>query len=264
MTATAYTVSHVSARSPELPDKQFADLLEDIRAFGQLVPLVVRGAEVIDGRKRLRVCAVLGIEPKVIDMAPNQTAEQAAHSLNVLRTHYSISQRGMFAAKEPRRGPGQQTSRPSARKNADDKATVAKNFGISTFTVEAGRTVRDHGIPELVAAVEQGKIKVAAAVRIAKAPKAAQPALLRKALTPKQKKPRPKTGRPAVYASRRTPDARRFHLATNQLEPLVDILLSARAAAVTDPRCREWARRLRQVRRIIERIIHALEKGGEQ
>lgn len=69
---TGLRVSNVSAASPDMSDEAYRELVEDIRKHGQLVPIWISNGEVIDGRKRLRACGELGIDPKVIDLSDGQ------------------------------------------------------------------------------------------------------------------------------------------------------------------------------------------------
>ena len=91
-------ISPISEASPDMDDAQFNELVEDIRARGQLVAIWVSAdGEVIDGRKRLRACELLNIEAKTVNVSDGDGAD-LARSLNILRTHYTASQRAMFAA----------------------------------------------------------------------------------------------------------------------------------------------------------------------
>src|SRR5262245_4844857 len=67
--------SPISAASPDMDDAQFNELVEDIRERGQLVPICVANGEVIDGRKRLRACELLNIEPKTVNVSDGDGAD---------------------------------------------------------------------------------------------------------------------------------------------------------------------------------------------
>lgn len=186
MTAPAYVVSEVSARSPDMSDREFAEFVEDIRANGQLVPIWVRGDEVIDGRKRLAACRQLGIEPKVINLDPSLDGERISHALNILRTHYAPSQRAMFGAARANATKGDRTTPGHIRKNTDVVSVeqAAREVGVSQSYISKARQVMSDGTPEVVDAVKAGTLTLHAARNIVtEFPKDEQPAAVAKVIT---------------------------------------------------------------------------------
>jgi hypothetical protein len=65
---------------PPLGDDEFAALVEDIREYGQRVPIVLVDGVLVDGRHRLRACEQLGIEPKVRHLTLAEAVAAAAAS----------------------------------------------------------------------------------------------------------------------------------------------------------------------------------------
>lgn len=260
-----YTISEVSAASPDMDDEQFAAFVEDIREYGQLVPIVVRGSEVIDGRKRLRACELLGREPNVIDVFPNQTPEAATNSLNGLRTHYSTTQRGMLAARQPRAPHGRAIKVAGLDvKGSKELArdAIGKEFGVSEATVHRGRFIRDHGIPELIKAAEQNRVKISMAARIARAVEAEQPELLARALAPRPKRrPKPGSVNPHLFKGKSRSTAEQIaERTTDTVLTSAELLESVRGSLNGTGARSVWADRLRKARTHISRFISTCEE----
>jgi ParB-like chromosome segregation protein Spo0J len=85
---------------PAMDESSFSGLVEDIRANGQLEPILVWRGQVIDGRNRLNACEQLGIEPKIREVDSNEDdLIGLVLSLNLHRRHLSESQRAMIGAR---------------------------------------------------------------------------------------------------------------------------------------------------------------------
>lgn len=96
-TATQYTFHEVANIFPMMSDEEFAGLVDDIRANGQLQPIYVYKGEIIDGRNRYRACVQLGIEPNVREWDGNGSLVSFVVSLNLQRRHLSPSQKATVA-----------------------------------------------------------------------------------------------------------------------------------------------------------------------
>jgi hypothetical protein len=89
-------------------------------------------------------------------------------SLNLRRRHLNESQRAMIAAKLSTMRQGERTDlKPSANLQKVAQADAAALLHISARTVASAAKVRNAGSPTLVEAVEQGRIAVSAAAKIA-------------------------------------------------------------------------------------------------
>lgn len=267
MTA-ALVVSELSARSPDMGEREFAEFVEDIRTNGQLVPIWVRGDEVIDGRKRLAACERLGIAPKTINVDPTQNVERIARALNVLRTHYSASQRAIFAAERATLVKGNVAAQVS--KFGDQKVTIrqaADEAGVSPSAVSKARQIASTAAPEVTQAMKRGDLTIHAAGLIAESvPVSDQPAIVRRVVEA------------SVGKTRNTPVAKimeavdvRMHRAQPK-KPLeqftrsvqmVDVaarVLMENAALVADsPDRAQWIGTLTEARALITRTLKALE-----
>jgi N6-adenosine-specific RNA methylase IME4 len=178
---------------PLLSDEELRTLAEDIKANGLKVKIVVHDGQVLDGRNRLRACELAGVEP---DFEPWNGAggspTQYVLSKNLHRRHLDTSQRALVAAKaktmfEEEARKRQKGGRggvllveksTQAKGKARDQAAAVVN--VSGFSVTQAEKVLVAGAPELVAAVEHGKIAVSAAADLTAMPKERQKAIAEK------------------------------------------------------------------------------------
>ncbi|APZ92174.1 hypothetical protein [Fuerstiella marisgermanici] len=183
---------------PLMTDTEYAELKQDIANTELRDNIVLWNDRILDGRHRIRALIELGINWKMhVDRydeieIPDPVAFVV--SKNLQRRHLSSSQRAMVAAKakgyyecegkEAQREGGKKVGNGRKKvvanlpqpkkpeKKSRDKAAAA--VGVSGKLVDAARKVRNDGVPELVKAVESGKVAVSAAAEVAKLPKAEQ------------------------------------------------------------------------------------------
>lgn len=266
-------ISEISARSPDMTEDDFTALVDDIRKNGQLVPIWVRGDEVIDGRKRLRVCELLSIEPKVVNLAPGQEAEALARSLNLLRTHYSPSQRAMFAAERATRSRqmhddpiGKNTDQPPSARQAANEVGIAESY------VTKARRLKRDAAPEVVAAVKAGKLTLHAARQIAETvPKTEQSAAVEKVIAASKGKMRHTPAKVALgkrlsqagMSVRKAPPlTHQWNEFLNQAEFAADNMEATMDRVTVFAEAPKWLERARGIRTTLTKIIHCL--GGTQ
>ena len=260
-----YPVSELSAASPDMGDAEFAEFVADIKERGQLIPIVISGGEVIDGRKRLRACQQLGVEPRVVDLGGGDP-RAAARSLNLLRTHYTPSQRAMFAAQRANLARGQVRSQVSELRDQGRPAVsigrAAREAGVEPSTVsEAKRLVRE-AAPEVVQAVKDGKLTVHKAAHISReVPKAEQAEATRRAVAAPKRSPvvRALGGRITKRSPVR-PAARQIAVMAEQASMAVrhmENVTDAAPVAVSDA-CLDL---LRETRARLAKVIHRLEEN---
>ena len=150
---------------PMIEGAEFSRLLADIEANGQQEPITVTTeGELLDGRNRLRACEQLKIEPQ---KRVYEGADPVGYvvSLNLHRRHLNESQRAMVAAKLANMSEGRPSETASIDAVSQDAAGDMLNVGRAS--VQRAAKVREEGTPELIAAVEQGKIAVSQAAQIA-------------------------------------------------------------------------------------------------
>lgn len=150
---------------PEMSESEFNELKADISRHGQKMPILCYQGKVVDGRHRLRACAELGIVPRYEEVSAANDAEMQTTvvSINLHRRHLDVSQRALIAARLCNTGLGanQHTA------GAVSQQQLAQDLNISTDSISRGKKVINHGSPELIAAVEAGKIDLSNASRLA-------------------------------------------------------------------------------------------------
>jgi len=167
---------------PLLEGKELDDFIADIKENGCLEPVELFEGKILDGRNRYRACESLGAEcPSVAWSGDNPIAYVISKNLH--RRHLTTSQKAMIGdkarelfderAKErqadsARRNQPQSlkvvTLPPSEKSKARDEA--GKAVGVSGSLMDHARNVRKRGEPEIVKAVEEGRLAVTKASKI--------------------------------------------------------------------------------------------------
>lgn len=156
---------------PEMSEAEFKEFKADIAQNGLRQPILVYRNQVIDGRQRLRACKELGFAPryKTVDVT-EKTVTTYIVSMNLKRRHLNDSQRAMVANSLAQLGKGKRANTA----HAVTQAQASDMLNVSVDSIQRARTVQTEGIPELVAAVEIGKIDVTNASAIARLEKGEQ------------------------------------------------------------------------------------------
>lgn len=206
---------------PLLEGEALDALVEDIRENGLQFPIELFEGKVLDGRNRQTACLMAGVEPDYVEVTPDDPVAYVL-SLNLHRRHLTVSQASMVAARarevydkraKERQKAGAKKGGGRFKRDAkggeepdDDKVPVncpepskgdardqaGKAFGISGASVDrASQVIRD-GIPELVEAVDAGKLAVSKAVGIVEHDPETQKLLLSTVVS-KKRYPSPKT-----------------------------------------------------------------------
>jgi len=171
---------------PWIEGPALAEFNADIAANGVRQPIVFLDGQILDGRNRYMAARQAGIAYPRCDYIGSDPLGFVV-SLNLKgRRHLTESQRAMIAAKLANLGIGRPAAAPvSDGANAEippiggistEAAAAALNVGARS--IERAKTVREHGAPDLVAAVERGDAAVAAAEAIARLPQARQEEIL--------------------------------------------------------------------------------------
>jgi hypothetical protein len=266
-----YRIGEISAASPEMSEEESRQLIEDIKRRGQLVPIWKSGDEIIDGRKRLHACKVLGIEPRVVDVSPDQDPADIAHSLNILRTHYTLSQRAMFAAKRATLERGHVRSQMVGKFTHQPQSIEksAKEAGVAAASVKHAKRVLRNGAPEVSAAVEAGRLTLHSAKRIVRAlPVPDQPAAVEHVIAASRGKARNTPARVlgiqnGTNRSPKRPLQGRVERALDQLDNAIESLgaFLAESGATRHRDFAAWLDHLAGARRELVKIIHS-HRGG--
>lgn len=187
-----YEIHDAANIFPMMSDAELRALADDIIAHGQLEPVMLYEGKVIDGRNRLKACELAGCHPRTVDVTREVGDSPAAYvlSLNLHRRHLNESQRAMVGARAKVLFEAEAKARALAGnarggvakstanlRQTSDRHTAAHDaaalVSVGARSVENAAKVLREAAPEVVRAVEQGKIAVSAAAKIAaKAPEA--------------------------------------------------------------------------------------------
>jgi hypothetical protein len=165
---------------PLMTGAEYDELVADIQANGLRQRIVLHDGMILDGRNRERACRDAGVEPHYTPYIGDDPIGYVL-SANFRRRHLNESQRALVAAKLATlpRGRRKQTGKLAG---LPTQREAAETLNVGERTVrEAGRMLK-HAIPDVVSAVEQGELTVAAAAELAKLPRAQQRARLEASL----------------------------------------------------------------------------------
>ena len=183
---------------PMLADDKLRELADDIKANGQIHPIVIVDGKLVDGRNRMVACEVAGVEPEVEHKTEAEVGDVWRYvvSANEHRRHLSTSQRAKAAVayKKHLEGAAKQRQRehggtaPGRKKNTSGNISrsvskrpreiAAEACGVSGRTVQDCETVEDRGVGGLQEMVDRGEVSVANAAKVARMPKAVQETII--------------------------------------------------------------------------------------
>jgi hypothetical protein len=154
---------------PLIEGAEFDELVADVKANGLNEVITTYEGMILDGRNRYRACIAAGIEPVTSPYIGNDPVGYVISS-NLRRRHLNESQRALVAARLATLKDGQRADLieglPIGR--------ASELLSVGERSVARAREVQDHGVPELVHAVEQGSVSVSAAADVATLPKCEQ------------------------------------------------------------------------------------------
>lgn len=152
---------------PWIEGAALEELKKDIAQNGVLEPIVFLDGAILDGRNRYVCARELGIEyPRVEYTGDDPLGFVISHNLK--RRHLSESQRAMVAAKLAKMPRGNFSKSENLPVSTMSQGDAAEALNVSDRSIRTAKQVQEQGAPELVSAVETGKVSVAAAAVIAK------------------------------------------------------------------------------------------------
>lgn len=188
---------------PMLPEDEFKKLVEAIKARGLREPIVLYQGKIVDGRNRYNACLELEIEPRFVQWNEQGSLLDFVRDLNYNRRQLSTSQRAMVAARmkplyeeearerqkllagtRPNTNPESHGSQGNETGRTNE--IVGDMMGVSAGSVKRASKVLKDGTPELIEAVDSGKVSVRSGAEIAKMPKEIQQVAIEEAKAPKK------------------------------------------------------------------------------
>lgn len=163
---------------PPMSDVEFQALKEDILEHGLQSPIMTNPeGKIIDGRHRWRACMETKTEPRYQVYRGNPWVYVV--SANLHRRHLTDTQRAMVAARLAKRASGVRgADKETILKGAADaapfkinqqpsRADAAALLHVNEGAIERARRVLVYGIPELATVVEDSKVPMSTAARVA-------------------------------------------------------------------------------------------------
>ena len=162
---------------PLIEGAEFDALVADVAKQGLLEAIVTLDGDILDGRNRYRACVAAGVEPH-FEVFEGADPVAFVVSKNVARRHLDESQRALAAAKIATLQKGRPIENASIEAFSQNDAAALLN--VSRSGVQRAREVLNEGTPELVKAVEAGRVSVSAAADVATLPKVEQTEIVAK------------------------------------------------------------------------------------
>lgn len=167
---------------PMMDEAKLAELADDIRKNGQLVPVWLYEGKILDGRNRWAACKIAGVDPKTKEYTGDEPTAFAV-SLNDRRRHMNKGALAAVAAElEPHFAADakrRQARKPKAefvqekipeQKRAQAREEAAKSVGVNDRYVSDAKKVKTEA-PEVFERLKAGKITLQDAKReVAKKP----------------------------------------------------------------------------------------------
>lgn len=182
-----YEPHELSLAFPDMALDQYRRLADDIKAHGLHHPIVLFDGAILDGRHRYRACVEVGVEPRFTtfdgtDPVAYVTSENAARRhLTPSQIAYAVAAMKPYEQRKARERQiaagtanvtGKSVSIESDKGRTAEKLAMKARVGVSS--VSRAIKVREHGTPELNAAVAAGEIALNQAEKIVQLNPAAQ------------------------------------------------------------------------------------------
>ncbi len=164
---------------PPMQQDEFSKLKDSISRDGLLVPIIMLGDEILDGRHRYQACKELGIKPITEQYSGNNPFGYAI-SLNATRRHLSQSQRAMLATsiatlKKGEIGNGRKVEGQIYPPTIEE---ASQTLSVSASAIKTAKNIKENAPESIIKSVESGIITLNAASKIIKN---IEPELLEKA-----------------------------------------------------------------------------------
>ena len=172
-----YARHPLSAAWPDMSSEEFQSLCDSIENNGLRDPIVLLDDQVLDGWHRYTACVQTGIEPTFAPFDGDDPVQFISDKHN--RRSLSLTQRITAITLMHKWAP---RGRPEIGKGAPGayltNAAVAEKVGGSETTAKQVKAAIKNGSPELVRAMQDGKVSAKRAAEIAKLPQNQQAAAI--------------------------------------------------------------------------------------
>ena len=167
---------------PMMDEAKIAELADDIRKNGQLIPVWLYDGKILDGRNRWAACKIAGVEPKTKEYTGDEPTAFAV-SLNDRRRHMGKGSLAAVAAELEQHFAADAKRRQARKPKADfvvakmpqqtpskAREEAAKSVGVGDRYVQDAKKVKTEA-PEVFERLKAGKITMQDAKReVAKKP----------------------------------------------------------------------------------------------
>lgn len=160
---------------PLITGEAFDELKRDIEKHGQLEPVVMFEGKILDGRNRWRAMQELGLPHREVKLDKDVDPVAYVWSKNAVRRQLTPAQKALAATKLVTAKHGGQSP------DDTDKVTVGKAAQMAQVgerSVQRAKRVLEQGVPEVVAAVQEGELDLKNAEAFATKPKELQSKLI--------------------------------------------------------------------------------------
>lgn len=174
---------------PLIEGDDFDELVKDVRERGLRERIELLDGRILDGRNRYLACVAAGLIPEEL-IAPNAGHLKYFHvfvpagadapsqdeliayviSKNLRRRQLSDDQRRMVAARLVNLKQGRPADGKTSQIANISRGVAAKMLTSDVSGIDRARSVISRAVPEVIAAVEQGRVSVAAAAELAAQP----------------------------------------------------------------------------------------------
>jgi hypothetical protein len=161
---------------PSVKGKRFDDLVSDIKKHGLINPIVKHEGEILDGRNRLRACAVAHVTPRFVEFSSlglKCTPAEYIWSANIERRQLTADQRTAlafaWAGKLRVLAKQHQSAKDTAGSPIRTRKAIAERAGVTEHKARQIETVAKLA-PKLVKKIASGSVKLRDAVKKVKRP----------------------------------------------------------------------------------------------
>jgi N6-adenosine-specific RNA methylase IME4 len=158
---------------PMMEGDDFARFASDVLEHGQREPIILLDGMILDGRNRFKACQEGNLEP-LFKTFEGDDPLSFVLSLNLKRRHLDDSQRAMVADNLANMVVGGKQANSANLQNCTpvSRSEAARLLNVSERSVASAAAVRAYAEPELIRAVEQGRLPVSTGAQAARlAPK---------------------------------------------------------------------------------------------